>query len=231
MVAPWIRQSQRTAEEKSFSISIAFARSSLAILSQRFFSLGSTAAFAARLTRAPSARSSSAGESISLAIAGKRARPQLVPSEGRGPASWSRRPKAADRHHVGRMAPAGAQFGPGGERSGVEIGGDDVGRVLHRGCTKNGSSAVAMSLLRPIPTSRLRLRPSQQGARALGWLGHRSITSAAVYTALAPNRFKDSGRTELSAHHHLAFFVLSASKLARDPPVGGAANIFSDHIF
>jgi site-specific recombinase XerD len=24
-----------------------------------------------------------------------------------------------------------------------------------------------------------------------GWLGHRSITSTAVYTALAPNRFKD----------------------------------------
>jgi hypothetical protein len=24
-----------------------------------------------------------------------------------------------------------------------------------------------------------------------GWLGHRSITSAAVYTALAPNRIKD----------------------------------------
>jgi site-specific recombinase XerD len=23
-----------------------------------------------------------------------------------------------------------------------------------------------------------------------GWLGHRSITSTAVYTALAPNRFK-----------------------------------------
>ena len=27
-----------------------------------------------------------------------------------------------------------------------------------------------------------------------GWLGHRSITSTAVYTALAPNRFKDSWR-------------------------------------
>jgi site-specific recombinase XerD len=24
-----------------------------------------------------------------------------------------------------------------------------------------------------------------------GWLGHRPITSTAVYTALAPNRFKD----------------------------------------
>jgi site-specific recombinase XerD len=27
-----------------------------------------------------------------------------------------------------------------------------------------------------------------------GWLGHRSITSTAVYTALAPNRLKDSWR-------------------------------------
>jgi site-specific recombinase XerD len=31
--------------------------------------------------------------------------------------------------------------------------------------------------------------------RALqGWLGHRSITSTAVYTALVPNRFKDFWR-------------------------------------
>jgi integrase len=29
-----------------------------------------------------------------------------------------------------------------------------------------------------------------------GWLGHRSITSTAVYTALAPNRFKDFRRPE-----------------------------------
>jgi site-specific recombinase XerD len=27
-----------------------------------------------------------------------------------------------------------------------------------------------------------------------GWLGHRSITSTAVYTALVPNRFRDFGR-------------------------------------
>jgi site-specific recombinase XerD len=27
-----------------------------------------------------------------------------------------------------------------------------------------------------------------------GWLGHRPITSTAVYTALAPNRFKDFWR-------------------------------------
>jgi integrase len=35
--------------------------------------------------------------------------------------------------------------------------------------------------------------PSNKGhdTRAIqGWLGHRSITSTAVYTALAPNRFK-----------------------------------------
>jgi site-specific recombinase XerD len=33
------------------------------------------------------------------------------------------------------------------------------------------------------------------GARAIqGWFGALSITSAAVYTALAPNRFKDFGR-------------------------------------
>jgi hypothetical protein len=35
-----------------------------------------------------------------------------------------------------------------------------------------------------------------------GWLGHRSITCTAVYTALAPNRFRDFGEIELSAHHY-----------------------------
>jgi hypothetical protein len=30
----------------------------------------------------------------------------------------------------------------------------------------------------------------------LGWLGHRSITSTAVYAALAPNRFRTSGGSE-----------------------------------
>jgi site-specific recombinase XerD len=29
-----------------------------------------------------------------------------------------------------------------------------------------------------------------------GWLGHRSITSTAVYTALAPNRFEASGEID-----------------------------------
>ena len=32
-----------------------------------------------------------------------------------------------------------------------------------------------------------------------GWLGHRSITSTAVYTALAPNRFKDFWRYQAAA--------------------------------
>jgi hypothetical protein len=31
-----------------------------------------------------------------------------------------------------------------------------------------------------------------------GWLGRRSITSTAAYTALAPNRFKDIGGTDRS---------------------------------
>jgi site-specific recombinase XerD len=38
---------------------------------------------------------------------------------------------------------------------------------------------------------------ANKGARHAGdpgWLGHRSITSTAVYTALAPNRFKDFWR-------------------------------------
>jgi site-specific recombinase XerD len=34
-----------------------------------------------------------------------------------------------------------------------------------------------------------------QDMRAIqAWLGHRSITSTAIYTALAPNRFKDFWR-------------------------------------
>jgi site-specific recombinase XerD len=32
------------------------------------------------------------------------------------------------------------------------------------------------------------------GRAIQGWLEHRSITSTAVYTALAPNRFKDFWR-------------------------------------
>jgi hypothetical protein len=44
----------------------------------------------------------------------------------------------------------------------------------------------------------LRPRPRQQKGHVIraiqGWLGHRSITSTAVYTALAPNRFKDFWR-------------------------------------
>jgi hypothetical protein len=48
---------------------------------------------------------------------------------------------------------------------------------------------------RPDDRTTAGLEPRQQGhdTRAIqaGWLGHRSITSTAVYTALAPNRFKD----------------------------------------
>jgi integrase len=59
-----------------------------------------------------------------------------------------------------------------------------------------------------VPCGRLR-EPSSSAAHACGyalankghdtraiqgWLGHRSITSTAVYTALAPNRFKDFWR-------------------------------------
>jgi hypothetical protein len=43
--------------------------------------------------------------------------------------------------------------------------------------------------------ARLWLRPCQQWRRNSRDQGHRSITSAAVYTALAPNRFKDFWQT------------------------------------
>jgi hypothetical protein len=36
------------------------------------------------------------------------------------------------------------------------------------------------------------------------WLGHRSITSTAVYTALAPNRFKDFWRDYSAGVKHMA---------------------------
>jgi hypothetical protein len=38
------------------------------------------------------------------------------------------------------------------------------------------------------------LSPGPRQRAIEGWLGHRSITSTAVYTALAPNRFKDFWR-------------------------------------
>ena len=44
-------------------------------------------------------------------------------------------------------------------------------------------------------TRAVRLANKGHDTRAIqGWLGHRSITSTAVYTALAPNRFKDFWR-------------------------------------
>jgi site-specific recombinase XerD len=45
------------------------------------------------------------------------------------------------------------------------------------------------------PPQRLRLANKGHDTRAIqGWLGHRSITSTAVYTALAPNRYEDFWR-------------------------------------
>jgi hypothetical protein len=65
-----------------------------------------------------------------------------------------------------------------------------------RGCRPRprieGASAHAS------PRSRLCAANKGHDTRGIqGWLGHRSITSTAIYTALAPNRFKDSGETEL----------------------------------
>jgi hypothetical protein len=48
------------------------------------------------------------------------------------------------------------------------------------------------------PRSRLCAANKGHDTRGIqGWLGRRSITSTAFYTALTPNRFKDSGETEL----------------------------------
>ena len=66
-------------------------------------------------------------------------------------------------------------------------------RMVERAAVGAGLHLKAILTAAP----RLRLRPRQQGhdTRAIqGWLGHRSITSTAVYTALAPNRFKDFWR-------------------------------------
>jgi integrase len=40
----------------------------------------------------------------------------------------------------------------------------------------------------------LQVRETHDTRAIQGWLGHRSITSTAVYTALAPNQFKDFWR-------------------------------------
>jgi site-specific recombinase XerD len=48
------------------------------------------------------------------------------------------------------------------------------------------------------------LADKRHDTRAIqGWLGHRSITSTAVYTALAPNRFKDAGLSPRSRQQGL----------------------------
>jgi hypothetical protein len=45
------------------------------------------------------------------------------------------------------------------------------------------------------PSVQLRFRQQGHDTWAIqGWLGYRSITSTAIYAALAPNRFKDFWR-------------------------------------
>jgi hypothetical protein len=75
--------------------------------------------------------------------------------------------------------------------------------ALHCGRTPFAGSSVpppapawSSRRIRHAP-SRLRARARQQGhdTRAIqGWLGHQSITSTAIYAALAPNWFKDFWR-------------------------------------
>jgi site-specific recombinase XerD len=43
-----------------------------------------------------------------------------------------------------------------------------------------------------------------------GWLGHRSITSTAVYTALAPNRFRGDALKMVGVAVFVAGIVLAA---------------------
>jgi len=59
-----------------------------------------------------------------------------------------------------------------------------------------GRSAPGDGILLELPRLRLPLANKGHDTRAIqGSLGHRSITSTAVYTALAPNRFKDFWRS------------------------------------
>jgi hypothetical protein len=51
-----------------------------------------------------------------------------------------------------------------------------------------------------------------------GWLGHRSITSTAVYTALAPNRFKDFWRDRNRTPRPFSFLFRLHRHCARDSP-------------
>jgi site-specific recombinase XerD len=55
--------------------------------------------------------------------------------------------------------------------------------------------ALAFEMRQRCPVNGYVLANEGHDTRAIqGWLGHRSITSTAVYTALAPNRFKDFWR-------------------------------------
>jgi hypothetical protein len=68
---------------------------------------------------------------------------------------------------------------------------------------------------------RLRLRPRQQGARHpgdSGLAGHRSITSTAVYTALAPNHSKTSGGIEPPPTAHCGAYNATFQEASRHSP-------------
>jgi hypothetical protein len=70
---------------------------------------------------------------------------------------------------------------------------------------------------REIPNLRL-ARQSRTSEAIQGWLGHRSITGTAVYTTLAPNRFKDFGGTEPGASQGLG-----ATEIAKALGIGRAS--------
>jgi site-specific recombinase XerC len=67
------------------------------------------------------------------------------------------------------------------ERSGVS-------ELVGTSCTENRKRAALLDVLAALANKGHDTRAIQ------GWLSHRSITSTAVYTALAPNRFKDFWR-------------------------------------
>jgi integrase len=50
-----------------------------------------------------------------------------------------------------------------------------------------------------------------------GWLGHRSITSTAVYTALVPNRFRDFWRDLVVRFNQFRLTARKARLLASEP--------------
>jgi hypothetical protein len=73
-------------------------------------------------------------------------------------------------------------------------------RQMAHGCRVRGSSHwgfvwLASAIVEVRHACGYALDNKGHDTRAIqGWLGHRSITSTAVYTALAPNRFKDFWR-------------------------------------